>query len=105
MRRQENFLLGYFGCISSLLGRLWGFSVLNVLERVLLRFHKTIKIRITIYNMFHYLQNPQYPRFKNIIAFFYNYSDRLLEKDERCDSESDDTEWNVFDIQSFLDLY
>ena len=55
--------------------------------------------------MFHYLQNPQYPRFKNIIAFFYNYSDRLLEKDERCDSESDDTEWNVFDIQSFLDLY
>ena len=55
--------------------------------------------------MFHYLQNPQYPGSKNIIAFFYNYSDRLLEKDERCDSESDDTEWNVFDIQSFFDLY
>ena len=35
--------------------------------------------------MFHYLLNPQYPRFKNIIPFFYNYSDRLLGEDERCE--------------------
>ena len=54
--------------------------------------------------MFHCLQNPQYRRFENIIPFFHNYSDRLLEKDERCDSVGDDTEWNVFD-KVFFDLY
>ena len=41
-------------------------------------------------------------RFKNIIPLFYNCSDRLLGERWKV---ANDTEWNVFDIQSFFDLY
>ena len=71
---------------------------------ILLRFPETIIIKSTTCFIVYKILNIADLKIL-FLSFIINYSDRLLEKDEMCDSVGDDTEWNVFDIQSFLDLY